>query len=167
MSHLNKRIDNVPARNEVRFDESRRVVLETSKQFSAMKFSLNIRDLRKSQLLRVIAMVFLLHSGVDLLFPELCNDEPFSNGFMSSSVVDHNSRETAFVENGSSKSQGDEHSDTQHKDEDCFCCCTHVMPSSAFARLDDTELVISSSTAQRIAIPSAPSDNPYHPPRLA
>ncbi len=114
-------------------------------------------------------MLFLLHSGVDLLFPELCNDEPYSSGFVSSSLLDHDTRETAtaFLENRSSESQDDERSGPQHKEEDCFCCCTHVMPSPAFASLENAELVRSSSMVHSIFIPSAPSDNPYHPPRLA
>ena len=137
---------------------------------SCMKLALNIREFRRSQLLRVIAMLFLLHSGVDMLFPQLCNEEePFGGSFNSTGLSARNDAEVgkAFAVYGSSEFPDDQPSDPQHRDEDCFCCCTHVMPSPVFASPDDAELVISSVTVARIFIPSAPSDNPYHPPRLA
>ena len=135
-----------------------------------MKLALNIRAFQRSQLLRVIAMLFLLHSGVDMLFPQLCSDEEtFGGSFSSSGVVATNDGEAgkAFAVDGSSEFPDDQRSGPEHRDEDCFCCCTHVMPSPVFASPDDAELVISTSTVARIFIPSAPSDNPYHPPRLA
>ena len=134
-----------------------------------MKLAVNIRELQKSHLVRVIAMLFLLHSGVDMLFPQLCNgEEAFGGSFTKTWVVATNSEDgKAAAVAGSSESPDDQQSDPQHKGEDCFCCCTHVMPSPVFACPDDTELVITRSISPRIFIPAAPSDNPYHPPRLA
>ena len=135
-----------------------------------MKLALNIREFRQSQLLRVIAMLFLLHSGVDMLFPQLCNEEePFGGNFSSTWLASTNEGEpgNALAIHDSKGFPGDQRSDPQHTDEDCFCCCTHVMPSPVFASPDDAELVVSRSTVARVFIPSAPSDNPYHPPRLA
>ena len=135
-----------------------------------MKLALNIREFRRSQLLRVIAMLFLLHAGVDMLFPQLCNeDEPFGGSFSSTWLVATNDTDAgkAFAVDGSSQFPDDQPNNPQQRDEDCFCCCTHVMPSPVFASPDDAELVISRSTVTRVFIPAAPSDNPYHPPRLA
>lgn len=132
-----------------------------------MKLALNIRDFQRSQLLRVIAMLFLIHSGVDMLFPQLCNDEEFFGGSFSSTSLAATNDGEAFAVNGASELPDEQRSDPQHRDEDCFCCCTHVMPSPVFTGPDDAEPVVSRSTVARISIPSAPSDNPYHPPRLA
>lgn len=135
-----------------------------------MKLALNSREFRRSQLWRVIAILFLLHSGVDMLFPQLCNEEEsFGGSFSSTWLVATDDTETgkALAVDGSSQFPDDQPTDRQHRDEDCFCCCTHVMPSAVFASPDDAELVISTSTVPRIFIPSAPPDNPYHPPRLA
>jgi hypothetical protein len=113
-------------------------------------------------------MLFLLHSGVDMLFPQLCNDEePFGGSFSSVWLVSSNDREVGkgVAVDGSSQFPNDQPTDRQHGEEDCFCCCTHVMPSPVFASPDNAELVISRSTVARIFIPSVPSDNPYHPPR--
>ena len=143
-------------------------MLQTQRRsLSYMKLGLNIREFRRSRLLRVIALLFLIHSAVDMLFPQLCNEENLvGGGFSSTSLPSANDSE-AFVVNNSSELPDDQSSDPQHRDEDCFCCCAHVMPSPLFANPDDAELVISRSTVHRIFIPSAPSDNPYHPPRLA
>ncbi len=130
-----------------------------------MKLALNIRELQKSQLLRVIAILFLLHSGADMLFPQLCNEESFG-GSLSSTLVSSTHSDVLAV-TASSELPREQPSDPQHTDEDCFCCCAHVMPSPVFESPDDAELVISRSTVARISIPSAPSDNPYPPPRLA
>ena len=145
-------------------------MLQTNEDASPyMKFALNIRDFRRSQLLRVIAMLFLLHSGVDMLFPQLCNEEGLFGGSFSSRLPSSTNDEVgkAFAVNNSSEFPNDQRSDPQHRDEDCFCCCTHVMPSPVFASPGNAELVISRNTVHRIFIPSAPSDTPYHPPRLA
>lgn len=129
-----------------------------------MKLALNIREFRQSQVLRVIAMLFLLHSGVDMLFPQLCNEEEPVGGRFSSSSLLSTHDDTVSV---SSELPSDQRPDQQHKGEDCFCCCTHVMPSPAFASPGDAELVLSRNKVARLLIPSAPSDNPYHPPRSA
>jgi len=134
-----------------------------------MRFALNIRQLRKTPLLRVIAVLFLLHCAVDLFVPELCTEEPFSIT-SSSSVISATGRDnvaTAVVAAGSSESQQEPGSDPQHRGEDCFCCCSHVMPSPVFATVDNVELAMANSSVQTLFIPSAPPDNPYHPPRLA
>ena len=134
-----------------------------------MKLPLNILEFRQSQLLRMIAMLFLLHCGLDMLFPQLCSEEELLGSSFISTLVktDDGEVEQAFVVSDSSEFPDDQRSDPQHRDEDCFCCCTHVMPSPAFASPGNAELVISRNTVPRIFIPSAPSDNPYHPPRLA
>jgi hypothetical protein len=134
-----------------------------------MKLALNIREFRRSQLLRVIAMLFLLHSGVDMLFPQLCNEEEsFGGSFTTTWLLTTDSEAgKANAVDGSRGIPDDQPSDPQHRDEDCFCCCTHVMPSPVFASPADAELVLSRSTVSRIFIPTAPSDNPYHPPRVA
>ena len=133
-----------------------------------MKLALNIREFRRSQLLRVIAMLFLLHSGVDMLFPQLCNEEPFGDSFSRTLLVANDAEVgKAFAVDRSGEFPDDQPSDPQHKDEDCFCCCTHVMPSAAFTSPDDAERGLSRNTVNPCLILSAPPDNPYHPPRLA
>jgi hypothetical protein len=133
-----------------------------------MKLGLDIREFRRSRLLRVIAMLFLLHSAADMLFPQLCSEEELFGASFNSASTATNDRDvlTAFVVNRSNESPDDQAPDQQHREEDCFCCCAHVMPSPVFAN-PATDLPLSRSVAHRVFLPSAPSDNPYHPPRLA
>lgn len=115
----------------------------------------------------MIAILFLLHSGADMLFPQLCNEESFGGSLSNTVLATTHDAEAVLAVIASSELPDDQRSGPEHRDEDCFCCCAHVMPSPVFASPADAELVISTSTVHRILVPSAPSDNPYHPPRSA
>jgi hypothetical protein len=136
-----------------------------------MNSAWNIGKLRKGRLLRAVALLFLIHTGVDLFFPELCTEEPFSAGLTQSLALPSpaNSKERSPAVTGapSGESKDEQRSDPQHRDEDCFCCCAHVMPSPLFVTPDNAELVLMVSKDQNTSIPAAPPHNPYHPPRFA
>lgn len=129
----------------------------------------NIGNLRKGTLVRVVAMLFLLHAGVDLVFPELCREEAFGAGltqsFDLSSLAKTNETSPAVAVAASSESKDEQRSDPQPRDEDCFCCCTHVMPSPLFVAPGDAEPGLIASRHQNASIPAAPPNKPYHPPR--
>ena len=116
-------------------------------------------------------MLFLFHAGVDLAFPELCNDEALEAGLTQSlafpSPAHSNEGSPAVAVTASSESKDEQRSDPQHRDEDCFCCCTHVMPSPLFVAPGDAESGLIASRHQNTSIPAAPPNNPYHPPRFA
>lgn len=139
--------------------------------FSPMKSGWNIGKLRKGRLLRVGAILLLLHAGVDLAFPELCTEEPFGAGLTQSlelsSRAKSNEPSPAVALAVSSESKDEQRSDPQRLDEDCFCCCTHVMPSPLFVAPRNAEVGLSNSRHQDTSIPSAPPYRPYHPPRFA
>jgi len=66
---------------------------------------------RQSQLLRIIAILFLLHSGVDVLFPQLCNDEEPFGGRLSTSRFSPAADDEvvrAFAVNSSTEFPGDD-----------------------------------------------------------
>lgn len=101
-----------------------------------------------------------------MLFPQFCDEENSYNSSFSSTVLSSApNRETVVV--ASTQFPDDQRPDSLPSDEDCFCCCTHVMPSPVFHSFESAELAITRNTTHRIFIPSAPPDNPYHPPRLA
>ncbi len=137
---------------------------------SHMKSGWNISKLGKGRLVRVVAFLFLFHTGVDLLFPQLCSEEPF-NITVNQSLF--GSRETVSDETSAIvtaslpyESQEEQRPD-QPREEDCFCCCTHVMASRGFVNPQNAELKVLASSPQDISVPSAPINNPYHPPRFA
>ncbi|MGH9906586.1 MAG: hypothetical protein ACRD8U_13505 [Pyrinomonadaceae bacterium] len=136
-----------------------------------MKSRWNIGKLRKGRLVRAVALLFLFHTGVDLLFPQLCSEEPVSGaigqvlpvskeatGDVTPSIV------AVSVNDGFEEKQREEQ---PPRDEDCFCCCTHVMASGGFVNAESVDLKQPTNSRQNISILSVPPDNPYHPPRFA
>ncbi len=135
-----------------------------------MKSGWHIGKLRKGRLVRAVALLFLFHTGVDLLFPQLCSEEPVNIPINQSSPV---SKETINDETSGlvalslpNDSDEDQRSDPP-RDEDCFCCCTHVMASPGFVNPGNAELKQPNSSQQNISVLSAPPNDPYHPPRFA
>lgn len=53
------------------------------------------------------------------------------------------------------------------KDEDCFCCCAHVMPSPLFVDPETSQLVLLYDIQAPASIPTGSVHTPYHPPRSA
>lgn len=129
----------------------------------------DIGKLSKGRLVPVVALLFLFHTGVDLLFPQLCSEEPVSIAVNQSLPVSKNAinGETSaqFAKSLPNDSGEDRRSDPP-RDEDCFCCCTHVMPSPGFVNPESAELKLPNNSTKNALIPSAPLNTPYHPPRF-
>ena len=145
------------------------VLQARSKALSYMKSGWNIGRLRKGRLLRLGAILLLLHAGVDLAFPELCTEGAFGAGLTRSvelsSSANRNEPSPAVAVAASSDSKDEQRSDPQPRDEDCFCCCAHVMPSPLFVAPRNAEVRSTNSRGQSSSIPPAPPNKPYHPPR--
>jgi hypothetical protein len=141
-----------------------------------MKSHWSIGELRKGQLVRVVALLFLVHAGVDMLFPQLCSEEAVNVTMsQSSTVAKAASRKVSKAANIEASPQivaaapydSEEREESTPRDEDCFCCCSHVMASPRFVNPDTSELKLPARSQLDIAIPSVPLNNPYHPPRFA
>ncbi len=135
-----------------------------------MKSDWNIGKLRKGRLVRAVALLFLFHTAVDLVFPQFCSEEPVNLAINHSSPVSKEAslHETPATVGASLPNDSDRQpSDTPPRDEDCFCCCTHVMASHGFVDPDNAELKLPTGAQPDISILSAPPNNPYHPPRIA
>jgi hypothetical protein len=67
---------------------------------------------------------------------------------------------------GASHKQPSQSSEPVPANDDCFCCCTHVLPGHFF---EVTRLLVTPARAdlKHTALPSAPSQAPFHPPRSA
>ena len=133
-----------------------------------MKSGWHIGKLRKGRLVRAIALLFLFHTGVDLLFPQLCSEEPV-NMAVNQSVPREavNDETSALVAVSMPNDSGEDQPSDPPRDEDCFCCCTHVMASPGFVNPGNAELKLPTSSQQDLSVLSAPPNNPYHPPRSA
>lgn len=133
-----------------------------------MKLSSNIGTRRKERLLKAVAVLFLLYTGIDLVTCQVCceNIAGLPTEFALALSAEREVNETfAVVSAPSSKKSQDEQPSNPSRDEDCFCCCTHVMASPVFASSANTDLKMNTSLEENIPIPTAPLNNPYHPPR--
>ncbi len=117
------------------------------------------------RLVRVIAILFLVYTGADLTLPEFCGEEMGIRGFVQAKSTDTGS--VAAFATDSSEPMQDPPSEPTHSDEDCFCCCIHVLPGHAIAPVGISELSSGFAALKLIDVASPPLQGPYHPPRFA
>lgn len=112
---------------------------------------------------RLVAIALFIFALADLAYPQSCCDE-FLSFFETASVV---SITSATAEcSGAAGSQRDAQSDPAGTQDDCFCCCTHVMPTPHF----DLAAPCVQSPPVDLELTSLPSLSPariFHPPRIA
>lgn len=123
------------------------------------------RTFMTARVVRVIAILFLVHTGADLTVPEFCGEEMGIPGFVQAQSTDIDSV-AAFV-TASREPKQDEPTQPTHSDEDCFCCCTHVLPGHATAPVGTAELSSAFAALKMTDLASPPLQGPYHPPRFA
>lgn len=129
----------------------------------------------KQKLFRGIVLLFLIYTGVELAFPQFCGEKvvgvfgPRSLAFAVERLGEPSvSIFARIVKNPEKTSPGVPREERDMPvDEDCFCCCAHVMPSPLFVNPGAAELALLPGVQRRISIPTAPLHLPYHPPRSA
>lgn len=117
-----------------------------------------------ARIVRVIAILFLVYTGADLTVPEFCGEEMGLRGFVEAKS---DIESVAAFATDSSEPRQDPPSEPTHSDEDCFCCCTHVLPGYATAPVAVSELNSVFAALRIIDVASPPLRGPYHPPRFA
>jgi len=117
----------------------------------------------KQSLLRAIALLFLFYTGIDLALTDYHRNESLD---LSRATISADSREDKLA---ISPSTPKDHSNDREapRDEDCFCCCAHVLPSPVFVDSDNAELTELHTAPIRATLPTAPSNSLYRPPRSA
>ena len=122
---------------------------------------------RQNYLTRGVAVFFVLFAFADLLVPQLCSEELGGRSLPSSSATSSsNNSDELSLSVASDRSQQEQSKDSKHSDEDCFCCCSHIVPSSHFtvALLELNSIVINPPDH---FLPTSPPNTPFHPPRLS
>jgi hypothetical protein len=121
---------------------------------------------------RAIAILFLIYTGFDLASPELCKGDALGDGGGKPVIVTTRGKANQIIE----KSNVIEPSTSQHQnqipeepagDEDCFCCCAHVIPGTITVSLEAADTTALSSIIEHLSIPSPPLSPEFHPPRFA
>ena len=131
----------------------------------------------KQNVFRGIVLLFLIHTAAELAFPQYCRELPRS--FLGSGsvavAVERAPAETIspsisgfLTQKAESTLPGVPSNDSEMpKDEDCFCCCAHVMPSPLFVDPETARLVLLFDMPAPASIPTGSVHTPYHPPRSA
>jgi hypothetical protein len=102
---------------------------------------------------RIVAVFFLLWTGVDLINPSLCaiDQQPASGSARRESTALTTALSTQTSPNGGA--------------EDCFCCCHHIVSTAARVAIPQVDI------AQRVILPPVDQvrvlrTRPDHPPQL-
>lgn len=132
--------------------------------FLLMNSSRNKRWLMSTRTVRAIAVLFLLYTGVEITVPQFCSE---ALGAVSISEPTSDSTNVLVVSSTTHNSQEGLPSEQPSSDEDCFCCCAHVVPGRALATVAVSELMPSFTVPRKTDLPSPVLQGPFHPPRLA
>ena len=128
------------------------------------------KPLMAARLVRVIAILFLAYTALGLSMPQLCCQEMGIPAIAETSArAEDNSVDTTRLPNAALSTndyEGSLPSERPPSDENCFCCCAHVLPGRAVALVASPELTTSVVAQQNIYLPSPQLQSPYHPPRL-
>lgn len=101
---------------------------------------------------RFVALVLLLWTAVDLSIPSICRaEDPASNMGQGVSFMQRHDPQL-------SQTPGFQ------DDDDCFCCCSHIVPSSHFTANAETHAVSSTTVLRESQIDQYPLSL-FHPPR--
>ena len=127
--------------------------------------------MRQGSLHRWLAVLFLLFASTDIsadiVSTELCCEELSG---LASCTVDVSTLAQDFdsvaIIGVKDNSTPDQPSTPIPNEEECFCCCSHIIPSVHFEIADlDVEPLVSGFA--NFILPIPPPQSMYHPPRLS
>ncbi|HKX33005.1 MAG TPA: hypothetical protein VJ302_35315 [Blastocatellia bacterium] len=135
--------------------------------------------MRPSGVRRGIAVFFILFTladmvAVDIFGPRPCLEDAerlplvVANSAQSNQIPENQPSHLAIIQHTDRNQPllpGDE-TPPEQSDEDCFCCCSHVMPG---IRVDIATLNCSPQPGEpvKLSLPSSPLRGTFHPPRLS
>ena len=131
----------------------------------------------KQKLFHGIVLLFLIYTAVELAFPQFCREKSISVLGADSVVLATEqpslNKTSALTQESIARNSDESLPKTPSRDsnvpdnDDCFCCCAHVVPSPLFVNPETSVLVVPSGLQHPVSIPTASLRAPYHPPRSA
>jgi len=113
----------------------------------------------------LLAFAFIDLTFIDLAFPQFCGDDRVAL-VASSENEDSRQNDGACAAADVRDSQRNRDSQPVSADEDCFCCCSHIMPGRRIA-VAPPEMTPRLNILSTELLPSPPPRDTFHPPRLA
>jgi hypothetical protein len=125
----------------------------------------------RGRIVRCVAIFFLFYTGFDIASPQFCNDE--LTGLSAKSIATvavapftETTRHIVTV-SASDISRRDLPFNQESDDDDCFCCCTHVLPGMTFFNTSALDIKSLAVSLEQIFLPTPPLSSTFHPPRYA
>lgn len=114
-----------------------------------------------------MVVLFLTYAAVDIANPQLCEEEFTPGPTTLASTIERRTLEIPFASiKDSEESSNDELPSEPHNDEDCFCCCTHVLPGLTTHPNGASDLVSQNRTVISHVVTSPYLKALEHPPRV-
>ena len=129
--------------------------------------------MRMVYIYKAVAMCFLLFTAADIINPHFCSEELGSFSLPAVSEMNH-----AYVADNpviddiiaiTATDAGPQHEQSPEptsEKEDCFCCCSHIVPGIHFS-VDQTYFESPATASVNMSIPTPLLQGPFHPPRLS
>ena len=138
----------------------------------AMTTLLSNENARRRRFARAIAILFLIYTGFDLASPELCKGEALGDSGGKPVIVTTRRDANHIIETSNTieQSSSQDHNQTPEQPtsgEDCFCCCTHIIPGTITVSLESADATALSSILEHLSILSPTLPSEFHPPRFA
>jgi hypothetical protein len=132
----------------------------------------NTRSSRNRRLIRGIALLFLIYTAMDIAAPDLCRGETLGDGRLgliaiTSPPLTWDANPSGARIAASDKQRPNEPSEEPADDDDCFCCCSHVLPGTVTALVAVSDLRSPVAFVEYSSVPSPPLAPEFHPPRFA
>jgi hypothetical protein len=129
--------------------------------------------LRRGMAVLLLAIAFFDLAVIDIIAPQICNDGFFTIAGAApvqndAEKFDQDATVEVAIGVRNSLPQQDSHSESSpaSTEEDCFCCCSHVLPcfSLDYVTPNTTPRV---NIALIASLPTPPPQDTFHPPRMA
>ena len=152
-----------------RFDWLRRCVLETSIQRFPRVLLMRIKGITKGRVVRSIAVLFLLFTFTDILFPPPCSETleclAVTGRVLMSSTTDAEDFNAETVVAGKD-SDSRQLPDQNCRDEDCCFGCAHILSSVSVTGVTVFDMRSMFTSTVHQFMPEPPLGTTYHPPRF-
>jgi hypothetical protein len=121
------------------------------------------RALQRAFAVLLLSLSFIDLAVIDLVLPERCELEAWVVSGNRATTASDNFTLATFPSTSESTPQHD--STESVPEEDCFCCCAHIIPSIYF-RYPGLRLQAERGIPKLAFLPSAPPLETFHPPRI-
>ena len=127
---------------------------------------INMNRRRHGRIVRAVALFFVLFTVADITLPQyFCGGEEIG-GLPLASAAASDMADLGADAGTEAPSPGRDSERAPHE-EDCFCCCAHVLAGLALTPVPLAELRSQQPPLELGSLPTPPLSLQYHPPRYA